>query len=183
MTTATQLRRFSVLLAALVLPLATGCGFDRRRPATAKMAQAVEKPVETPALSSGNHSSDQPERVTAFKPPLRLGSGFREKDLKDTTIDALARIGGDAVDPLIAALSDAEPAVRTAAAKALAAIGPDASRATPALMRALDDRDERVRVAAARALGQIGPAAHEAIPALLQVLREEAVRERREAGQ
>lgn len=114
---------------------------------------------------------------------MRLGSGFREKDLKDTTIDALARIGGDAVDPLIAALSDAEPAVRTAAAKALAAIGPDASRATPALMRALDDRDDRVRVAAARALGQIGPAAHEAIPALLQVLREEAIRERREAGQ
>lgn len=177
-------RRFpylGVVNLLMSLTLLSGCGYFDRRPTQAaaersSSANAAQPPLQEPAREPSA------ERVTAQRPSSsqRLASGFRPMDLKDTTIDALARIGGDAVGPLVQALNDPEPAVRTAAARALAAIGPEASQATPALMQALDDRDHQVRVAAARALGQIGPAAHEAVPALLQVLREEAIRQRRE---
>lgn len=162
---------------AATLLFASGCGyFSSPPPRTAQRAAAAQT-QSTPV------SETAPETVTAQRPasPQRLLSGFRQMDLKDTVIDALARIGADAVDPLVQTLADPDPAVRLAAARALAAIGPEAERSVPALIRALEDRDEAVRQAAARALGQIGPSANEAVPALLRVLREEAVRHARDA--
>lgn len=53
------------------------------------------------------------------------------------------------------------------AARALAAIGPDASAAVPALIEALSDPDPSLRRAAAQTLGSIGPAAQAAAPALV----------------
>jgi HEAT repeat protein len=66
-----------------------------------------------------------------------------------------------AVDNLVAALSDADPATRGDAAVALAAIGPDAAEAVPALSKLLggDEKEAALRYAAAYALGRIGPAA------------------------
>jgi HEAT repeat protein len=53
-------------------------------------------------------------------------------------------------------LRDQERDVRLNAIEALAATGPDAKSAVPALTRALQDTDERVRKAAADALEKIG---------------------------
>lgn len=171
----------TIAAGALLIVALPGCGyFDREQRPTASTRSSTAKAAELPPTLA--LAPDEPERVTAQRPaaPQRFASGFRAMDLTDTTIDALARIGSDAVDPLIEALRDPEPMVRAAAARSLAVIGPEASRAVPALMQALDDRDDRVRIAAARALGQIGPAAREAVPALLEVLRTEAVRQQRE---
>lgn len=84
--------------------------------------------------------------------------------LRTLAMELLAASGSKAkpaVDNLVAALSDAEPATRGDAAVALAAIGPDAAEAVPALSKLLggDEKEAALRYAAAYALGRIGPAA------------------------
>ena len=84
--------------------------------------------------------------------------------LRTLAIEVLAACGSkakSAVDNLVAALSDADPATRGDAAVALAAIGPDAAEAVPALTKLLagDENEAGLRYAAAYALGRIGPAA------------------------
>ena len=84
--------------------------------------------------------------------------------LRTLAIELLAAAGSKAkpaVDNLVAALSDADSATRGDAAVALAAIGPDAAEAVPALSKLLagDEKEAALRYAAAYALGRIGPAA------------------------
>ena len=56
---------------------------------------------------------------------------------------------------LVKALSDNDPTVREAAAKALGQIGPDPNAVVPALLEATTDVDEWVRGAAVASLGLI----------------------------
>jgi HEAT repeat protein len=65
-------------------------------------------------------------------------------------------MGADAVEPLVAALSDARDSVRWGAAKVLEQIGDE--RAVPGLVERLEDGDGSVRYLAAEALGRIGDA-------------------------
>jgi len=58
---------------------------------------------------------------------------------------------------------------RRTAAEQLAAIGPAAAEAVPALAQALADEEPEVRRAAVRALGAIGPAAWTTVPALREL--------------
>ena len=67
-----------------------------------------------------------------------------ERKLADTT----------AVEPLLAALQDRDPAIRKQAAVALGNLGD--RRATAGLIGALKDRDDGVRLEAVIALGRIG---------------------------
>jgi UDP-N-acetylmuramyl pentapeptide phosphotransferase/UDP-N-acetylglucosamine-1-phosphate transferase/lysophospholipase L1-like esterase len=69
---------------------------------------------------------------------------------------------------LVGLLASPSPAVRSAAAWALARLGADAGPAVPALERALRDPSEGVRAAAAGALGAVAPDA--AAPALMASL-------------
>ncbi len=66
-----------------------------------------------------------------------------------------------------------EVASRKEAVEALAAIGPDAKAAVPALLKALDDNAAAVRVGAIVALGRIGPGAKPAVPKLLEALMDQ----------
>ena len=75
----------------------------------------------------------------------------------------------------VAQLEDAAPQIRSAAAYALAGIGPAAKGAVPALSALLADEGPNVRYAAAWALGEIGRAAEGAIPALTRALEDEHV--------
>ena len=65
------------------------------------------------------------------------------------------------VDPLTAALKDADPAVKVAAAEAIAIAGAQvagtAKSAAPGLVPLLKDPDQKVRTAAVYALGRIQP--------------------------
>lgn len=69
---------------------------------------------------------------------------------------ALGRIGEPAVDPLIKALNDKDPAVRRYAVEALGRIRTE-PRALGAIFQARKDPDEEVRKAAWRALERMPP--------------------------
>jgi HEAT repeat protein len=71
-----------------------------------------------------------------------------------------------------AALGDTDPQIRRNAAGSLAALGPLAKPAVPALLQALGDSDDLVRDRATRALGQIGIPEREVTAGLLRSLRD-----------
>lgn len=147
----------------MLLPL-TGCGDSGERTARHLTTDEI------------THLQEQ-FRVTPTPdvPRVSVPIPVREWTAQDTAMDALARIGRDAVPALVEALGDRNVQVRRQAALALGRIGPDAEQAVPALSAALGDGDEQVRRNAARALGQIGPAAKEAIGPLMQLLRQPPV--------
>jgi HEAT repeat protein len=81
-----------------------------------------------------------------------------------------------AAGPRLAALLRGEKSdwyFRSRVAEALAAIGPGARAAVPALKEALSDRFESVRYPAAIALGLTGPSAKAALPVLIEAMCEE----------
>jgi len=81
---------------------------------------------------------------------------------------ALAAKGPEVVPRLIQALGDRDWRVRRSATDALAALKADAKPAVAALTKALKDKDAWVRAGAAVALGRIGPEAKEGAPALAE---------------
>jgi HEAT repeat protein len=99
----------------------------------------------------------------------------REAAVKREVATALARLGRlakPAVQPLTAALKDADPAVRAAAADALGRIGPDAQAAAPELLPLLKDAEKSVRRAAIFGLGRVDPEVKDApAAALTEILK------------
>ena len=164
-TTRNTVSRFLLGLTLSAVALA-GCG---KTPPDTKQAAAPEKPE--PATDD---SDTAPRKLVVDDESLRRPGWkpFRQWGLRETAIDALARIGKPAVPALVEALHDLNPELRDQAALALARIGPQAVDAVPDLIAALRDDDETVRKDAVRALGQIGPQAAIAVPELIEVLRE-----------
>lgn len=70
------------------------------------------------------------------------------------------------------ALTDNDQRARAQVAKLLAAMGPAAQLAIPALIQALKDQDRVVRINAIQALGAVGSAAKSALPALKNALKD-----------
>jgi HEAT repeat protein len=89
------------------------------------------------------------------------------------TIAALRNCGSPAVDTLAANLRAQNEEVRIDAASALASMGLEAQRATPALTTALKDTNSIVRSSAATALGSMGTKAKVALPALTVALQDD----------
>src|SRR5437870_2510948 len=77
---------------------------------------------------------------------------------------------GGPVSSLAGQLKDADPTVRTAAAKALEKMGPPAKPAVPTLAATLRDSESNVRYHAAKALSKIGADAA-TVPALAEALK------------
>jgi HEAT repeat protein len=102
----------------------------------------------------------------------------KESAVKREVAVALARLGAvakPAVQPLTAALEDADPTVRAAAADALGRIGPDARSAAPTLLALLKDAQKPVRRAAVFALGRVDPEEKDApAAALVGVLKSDS---------
>jgi HEAT repeat protein len=122
--------------------------------------------------------------VTLLSSEKTVSAGFGGWQNCEAAERALERVGLPAVPPLIDALRHHDPKVRGLAANALAAIGPAAKGAVPALIDRLDDRASRlvvlgcmgttreVREDAIEALGRIGPEAAAALPRLVPMLDE-----------
>ncbi len=85
---------------------------------------------------------------------------------KNRIADALADIGGPAVDPLIGLLDDPDPEARQEAARALGVIG--AGRAAGPLIGRLSDENPDVRFKAVEALGRLR--SKEAVEPLIAIL-------------
>lgn len=98
-------------------------------------------------------------------------------ELRQELIEALARLGGFAVDPLLRAVQVRRPAVRQAAAEALGRLGDP--RAVPTLVKMLSDPNSQSVAAAAYALGRLG---EPAITPLLERLDHPDSRVRRAAA-
>jgi HEAT repeat protein len=78
-------------------------------------------------------------------------------------VNALQRIGSQAIPTLIKALNNEDGNVRANAASALRSMPAEASSAVPALIEALKDADSKVRASAAGALGNIRAEASSAV--------------------
>lgn len=161
-------------LAAVALG-AVGCGTAGTN---SKESRAEVLPTSAQIESARTRLSARetltPAIVTQPSSAVTALTSLLEPSLADTAADALARIGPEAVSPLVETLRDDDPNVRARAARALAHLGPMAAPAVQSLRQALKDEDARVRRHAARALGQIGPAARAAIPDLIDALHEVA---------
>jgi hypothetical protein len=163
-------RRLLVLVSFSLFLGLSGCGKGNRarlpdfgsppKPDAAQITKARDQlwPAGAPPLVSTSS-------------PLMTTPLAREWGVRETAIDALARIGPAAIPSLIVALEDPNADVRDRAAQSLARMGPPAKEAVPMLIAALEDPDWSVRRSAARALGQIGPEAAPAVPALMQLLK------------
>lgn len=172
--------RLSVLalpLAIMALAPLTGCS-ESAPPA--KPTDAEIKQLR--ATAEGGMPSQASTPFPVFQLPTM---GYRDWTVKETAVDALARIGASSVPALIDALKDPSPEVRVQAARSLARMGDSGKAAVPVLIERLHDPNEEVRQASARALGQMGPAAAQAVPALIAILKspdsETAARRKAEA--
>lgn len=138
-----------------------------------KLVTALEDPVPSVGLAAGGAL-------------IRLGSdavgpltrALAVPDTRNAAMELLAEIGAaaaPAIEPMIAGLSDEDAGYRANAAMAIAAIGPEAKAAVPALEKLLGDEAAapEARFTAAYALGRIGPAAAAAEP-LVRKLAESA---------
>jgi HEAT repeat protein len=99
-----------------------------------------------------------PEAKAAL--PNLIASFKDEHDsMRQVVVRAVARIGKDAVSPLIEALKHADVPIRAGSAEALGRIGPEAKRAVPHLLALRDNenQDASVRHAAAEALKRLDP--------------------------
>jgi HEAT repeat protein len=105
-----------------------------------------------------------------------------DQELRDEAHHVLKIMGqeavrkGGAVPLLVKALADRDEATRARAAECLAALGPGASEAVPALVAALTDESPAVRRAAAFAAGKLG--SKSVVPLLIEAItdRDEAAR-------
>ncbi len=100
---------------------------------------------------------------------LRLGSA----PLRAAAADALAAIGGPALQELSGCLLHPDPEVRRAVCRALGATGPAAAGTVPVLLERVRDREEaeEVRLRAIWAIGRIGT--DQAVEGLTEVFEDE----------
>ncbi|HEY2841241.1 MAG TPA: HEAT repeat domain-containing protein [Pirellulales bacterium] len=154
---------FALPLAVIALAPVAGCG-EAAPPPKPTAAEIKELRATADVSAPAGPGFTMP----TFQMP---GMAHRAWTVKETAVDALARIGNMAVPALIDALNDPNPDVRVEAARSLARMGDQGKAAVPTLIERLSDPNEEVRQASARALGQMGPAAAEAVPALMALIK------------
>ncbi len=136
---------------------------EERREAVLALAGAGSKAL--PLLFRAIGDVDWRVRKTAVEALLSLGganvitgliqalSAHDNAGARNSAIEALVRIGAEAVDPLLGIIETPDPDVRKFVVDTLGDIRD--RRAVPALIDRLGDVDENIRVAAAEALGKI----------------------------
>lgn len=136
---------------------------EERREAAVDLGRAGREAI--PPLLKAVGDGDWRVRKTAVEALAAFGgddvvsgliAGLSAHDnagMRNSAIEALVQIGGQAVDAMLAAMHTPDADVRKFLIDTLGDIRD--ARAVPALVRALDDRDENICVAAAEALGKV----------------------------
>jgi HEAT repeat protein len=126
-------------------------------------------PIVREALQRGFHLAGA-EAVTPLLDMMARHAAT--ETIHRRALEALIAVDGPAVMPILARITDPQPAVRMAAIEALGALRD--RRALEPLLAALRDPDANVRLTATRALGKLGdPKAQEPLLQLLQAPGEE----------
>jgi hypothetical protein len=145
--------------AALALAIG-GCGDKYREPDAPPPGAEARIPPRTASAATA---------ASALTPEIHpRWIGTRHWTERETAIDALRRIGPQALPNLVELLHGPDPIERELSARAIALMGPEAKAAVPDLVAALSDSDPDVRKNVMRAIGQMGPDAASAIPVLVQ---------------
>lgn len=119
-----------------------------------------EDPVVAVKAARAAASTGSPEVVPALV--ARLGQG--DATVRDALSDALVALAEWTVEPLVAALADADPIVRIHAADTLSDLGsPQADPAIPVLAGHLGDAEADVRLAMLCALSRLDPEQTDAV--------------------
>ncbi|HYA87173.1 MAG TPA: HEAT repeat domain-containing protein [Nitrospirota bacterium] len=149
---------------------------EERREAVLELADIGSESL--PLLLRAVGDVDWRVRKTAVEALLSLGganviagliqalSSHDNAGARNSAIEALVQIGGQAVDPLLGIIETPDSDVRKFVVDILGDMKD--RRAVPALIERLGDADENIRVAAAEALGKIGD--RRAVDALLSCL-------------
>lgn len=142
-----------------------------------------------PALTEAIQNKDVKVRADAVQALVKLGrdslevlvEASKDKDwqVRRVATDGMGLLASpDAVPALNRLLLDEDDRVRSAAALAIAKIGPAARLSISPLINTLKDKSDEVRDAAAFALAKLAPGNDTVIPALIRALRYEDVRAR-----
>jgi len=104
--------------------------------------------------------------------------GDRDREVRDWSLRALARVGSEAIPALVGGLRHESASVRSGCAFVLGRLGPTARSSISALESTLADEDPLVRSTAAGALCQIKPRGSEGVATLIDLLQhpEEEIR-------
>jgi HEAT repeat protein len=144
-----------------------------------KTPAALSDPGEVKRLLEGTESPDESKRKAARERLAELGETAADplvdmlrdaavpKERRSTAAEALLAVGRPATAPVLRALADEDPFVRTLAAQVLGAVG-DRTSVRP-LMKALADTDAGVRAKVVWALGLMGDPG--AAAALAEIMR------------
>jgi hypothetical protein len=117
------------------------------------------------------------------KPAMPILEQFLdEKDLALQAAAGLARIGPEALHPLMRALTNDSKMVRNLAVAGISRMQSEAARIVPAMIERLSDGDAVHRKNAAIILGHFGSEAKPAVRSLLKMLNDEEVNARRAAS-
>jgi len=123
-------------------------------------------------LGAAKALGEMGERSRDAIPALIENLGHNDEELRTEVIETLGLIGADAVAPLTKSLSWPDPKLRAGSARALAAIGPAAAPAGPALLTQLQsEKENAVRVAQLGALPRIGLPQEQTVPLLVKAFR------------
>ena len=142
-----------------------------------------------PALTEAIQNKDVKVRADAVQALVKLGAdslsvlveASKDKDwqVRRVATDGMGMLASsDAVPALNRLLLDDDERVRSAAALAIAKVGPSARLSISPLINTLKDKSDVVRDGAAYALAKLAPGNDTVIPALIRALRYEDVRAR-----
>lgn len=124
-----------------------------------------------------------PDARPAIPHLTRLLLQYENEDIRTRAARALGAIGPDAIPSLLKALKDGNAEVRGCAAAGFYEMGANGEEAVPELAAALHDSNAEVRTRIAEALEKIGPAAKAAIPSLVEALKDDNKQVRGSAAQ
>jgi hypothetical protein len=139
--------------------------------------ERIPTPSATPAIEARSRSTQNNGIVyrglplSTYLQQLKKASAGQRAEI----VRAIGSFGSDAapaVNPVMQALGDADPDVRSAAAWAFSQMAGAGVAAVAALEKALADSNPRVRSLSAVALWSMGPTAVAAVPALITALND-----------